>query len=160
YFLLDPMAIGDKSESSLRVSRDRGRTWQAVHLPAGIDNAFVIGADGGWIYAVPSRDGTIRPYSGLLASSDGGVTWRLLDLRDERTSDAEGSAFAISPAGGLLYCDGVRVWRLIGAGTFDELPEDATISFPVGLGSVVVATRVDSRRHVSLAVSTDGSRWT
>src|SRR5215475_14731589 len=81
YFLFDELAIGEPSQSVLRVSRDQGRTWQAARLPAGIDTAFIVGADDGWIYAAATDSGG-GTFSHIIASSDGGLTWRLVDQPD------------------------------------------------------------------------------
>src|SRR5262249_50978341 len=143
-------------DNGLMVSRDKGRTWNTVHLPLGAINPTVVGSDGHWFYA-EAMGPTIQSDDVLLASSDDGRTWQTMGPIPE--SDGYGGGMRCSPAGGLLYGDGSGIWRATGVGTFSRISDSVTTEHLFGLGAKVAALRVDAAGRITLATSTDGTHW-
>lgn len=142
--------------AGLLVSRDRGRTWQTVHLPSGVAYPSVIGSDGPWTYAIAST--SAHQSMTFIASTDGGRTWKRVTLA--KTQPVDGQGFGVAPAGGVLFDDGSHLWRADGAGSFTRLPDTVVTKNLAGLGPVMVAIRIAHGSDITLATSTDGIHWT
>ncbi|HEY7176343.1 MAG TPA: hypothetical protein VH442_15615, partial [Micromonosporaceae bacterium] len=145
------------SDLGLMVSRDNGATWRTLDRPPQAHNVTVIGSDGQWLYATAASDPS-GPGDLVLASNDRGRTWHATGIPPLLDTDF-GINYAISPSSGLLYCDGTRVWHADGTGPLLPIPDTVKTEHLVGLGSVVVGTRVTRTGVISLAVSIDGIHW-
>jgi hypothetical protein len=143
--------------AGLLVSRDRGRTWQTVHLPPGVAYPSVIGSDGSWTYAV-ANPASADQSTTFIASKDGGRTWKRVTL--PKTQPVDGQGFGVAPAGGVLFDDGSHLWHADSAGAFTRLPDTVVTKNLAGLGPVMVAIRVAHESDITLATSNDGIHWT
>ena len=162
YFIYDATVdtniVGpEPPDNGLRVSLDMGRTWGPVRLPKGATGPTVVGSDGNWWYAT-AQPVKFRDPQMVLASSDGGVTWRQLTEPPSQAGDFVGG-YAVLASGGILYGDGIDLWRAVGVGAFTRIPDKVKTLNMVGLGPVVAALRMTPNGTITLATTTDGTHW-
>jgi photosystem II stability/assembly factor-like uncharacterized protein len=152
-------------EPGIRLSRSGGREWTVTSLGFKRTSVECFGSTGRYLYA-----GTIR---GVLASPDGGTTWKWVNAGLPVASSVTGLAtigqnlFAATSQrydlnGGLCASpDGGETWKIVDP----DLAEDASIRCLAGLGTDLFAgvsehDWSDSKRRNSVIVSSDnGGTW-
>jgi len=146
------------ADNGLRVSLDMGRTWSPVHLPKGASAPTVVGSDDNWWYAT-AFGGRMGDPDMMLASSDGGVTWRRMTVPPSPDGYLPGGYAALPDGAGILYGNGTDLWHAVGAGEFTRIRDTVKTLYIVGLGPVVAALRMTPNGTITLATSTDGAHW-
>jgi hypothetical protein len=95
----------------------------------------------------------------MLASSDGGVTWRRMTVPPSPDGYLPGGYAALPDGAGILYGNGTDLWHAVGAGEFTRIRDTVKTLYIVGLGPVVAALRMTPNGTITLATSTDGAHW-
>jgi hypothetical protein len=137
----------------LWVSTDRGRTWQKSRNEIA-GQMFILGGHAGRLYAYGVNDPADPPQ--VWASDDRGRSWHPIPMPEltprltptgENSDDyTKGVSVADLSTGGLLLCDGARLWRLApGSDTFEPVPYGNALAVS-SLGDVAIVLRGDGDR--------------
>ena len=164
-------------ENSVQVDRtvDGGATWQVTSLPTSL---FPSGWNGASVTFTNALDGwlTVQPYvapgtspvSVLLASTDGGATWSLVNsFAPVAKMDFETSqlGWGINPEGTALFrtTDGGESWDQVDLGTttLGGTATWRTLTLPDFFGNVGVMLAVPDKGNAVLErTANGGSTWT
>lgn len=167
------------TENGLQVDRtvDGGATWQVTPLPSslfprgwnGAKSVTFINALDGWLTVQPYVPEGTAPYSVLFASTDGGVTWHVVDAKAPIArltfSDSQ-LGWGTSPNGTILFrtTDGGSTWHQIDLptpSTSTPVPSGwQTLTLPVFFGADGVMLAVPEHGNADLERTSDGgSTW-
>jgi len=167
------------TENGLQVDRtvDGGATWEVTPLPSslfpsgwnGATSVTFINTLDGWLTVQPYVAKGTPPYSVLFASTDGGVTWHVVDANApiaRVTFENSQLGWGASPDGTILLrtTDGGSTWHQI------ELPTPTTstpapsnwqtLTLPVFFGADGLMLAVPEHRKAVLERTSDGgSTW-